>query len=154
MSKPGFSGNPIQRLQSFVTAAVKTSSARPQPNSNTPGGTAEPSRKKRGDPVPRVARQDKPHTSKETAAEEKPSTYAEVAKKARNMAPPATLSPSHWKGIVVPANEFVAKVSNAPAGWHYITGVVGAIPEGFDGIMLPERATATVVILPSTDEFP
>ena len=152
MTKPEFNGDPLQRLQSFVSAAVKASSATPPSNHGAHAETkkSEPRRSRNADTGPRSKKQDKTPESEGRKTENKPRTYADVAKQARPAPPPATLCQVHWKGTLVSPDEFVAKVSNAQDGAHFITGVVDTIPAGFDGIMLPENSTATVVILPST----
>ena len=139
MTKPDFKGNPVQRLQSFVVAAEKASSSRPPPKHCVPAEAKkqELRRTKRDEAEPRRKRQDKAPAPEVRETESKPRSYADVAKKARTIPPPATLSQAHWKGTLVPADEFVARISNAPEGVHLITGVVDAIPAGFDGVMLP-----------------
>ena len=152
MTKPDFKGNPVQRLQSFVAAAENASSSRPPPKHGVPAEAKkqEPRRTKRDEAEPRRKKQDKAPAPEVRETESKPRSYADVAKKARPISPPATLCQAHWKGMLVPPDEFVARISNATEGMHLITGVVDTIPAGFDGVMLPERATATIVMLPST----
>ena len=141
MSKPDFKGDPIARLRDFVAAAENSASALPvRKDTNRKDNPPKQS-------APAPARQPPRGSS---VAEEKP-TYAEAAKRSRPPSIPVSLYQAHWKGTLVPVEDFASRVSTASAGDRLVFGVLDQLPAEISGMVVPDTLTVTLVVLPSVE---
>jgi len=167
MEQPGRQVDSLQSLQNFVASYAKRS-----------GGEHREQQREQQQREQRTGRAQAKATSQQTfyvgngrrspkgtgAGAAKPAvaatdsgrrSFKDVAERAIREPPdvqPVMLNSLHWTGTHVELSEFVEKVSCATSGSHIIAGVTDKPPPGFDGLLVPDDITATLVLRPGSYE--
>ena len=178
LMRPNAGGDFIQRLRRFVQAAERRSEtaavvqaatdpiedwrAEQEPASRGPvppwrprppapkSGSAARAPRLRGRGVKPLAQ---PRLPAATVVASRPAVEGTAWREqlpSRPAAPvPIALCPSHWKGTLVGADDFVSAVNAAGSGDSVICGVCSEVPPGTTGLLVPPDVTATLVLLPA-----